>query len=172
MNYFNKFLYLTAVVAASFLFTFCSDDDDNNVTPTPTEYVATNSTFSGWNTWTLIDSTMGPDPTLGAAHGGNDSNVTRKIYMKEDKAKVTGQYPIGTGVTKHVQSGTGETIALMAMVKRGGNGFNTEHNGWEWFALNSDGTINEEARGANLMDGMCNSCHSGARMKDYVFSKD
>jgi len=172
MNYFNKILYITAVVAASFLFTFCSDDD-KNVTPTQTEYVATNASFTGWNTWTLVDTKMGPDPALGEmAHGGQAENVTRKIYIKEDKAKINGQYPIGTVVVKHTKSDDGELEVLTAMVKRGGSGFNTEHNGWEWFMLNADGTVNPEMRGADLMEGMCNMCHSGAKAKDYVFSKN
>lgn len=47
------------------------------------------------------------------------------------------------------------------MVKRGGK-FNPEHKGWEWFMLEEpSGEIGKEndmpMRGANLMEGMCNS---------------
>lgn len=172
MNYFNKFLYLTAVVAASMLFTFCSEDD-KNVTPTPTEYVATSATFANWNTWTLVDTRLGPDPALGEmAHGGQGEGVTRKIYIKEDKAKVNGQFPIGTVVVKHTTNSEGTLNEITAMVKRGGDGFNTGHNGWEWFMLMPDGTVSAEMRGADLMNGMCNMCHSNAKAKDYVFSKN
>jgi hypothetical protein len=61
------------------------------------------------------------------------------------------------------------------MVKRG-NDFNPNGGDWEWFMLNSDGTIavdgnGNKMRGADLMGGMCLMCHTGASNKDYVFSK-
>jgi len=61
-------------------------------------------------------------------------------------------------------------------VKRGNN-FNTSGGNWEWFMLSPDGKIADDGsgnklRGANLLDGMCVGCHSGAKSKDFVFSKD
>jgi cytochrome c peroxidase len=62
------------------------------------------------------------------------------------------------------------------MVKRG-NDFNPDGGDWEWFMLNADGSIasepavrNAKMRGANLMNGMCVSCHS-AGSTDYTFTK-
>jgi hypothetical protein len=67
-------------------------------------------------------------------------------------------------------------LSFTAMVKRGNN-FNAAGGDWEWFMLNSDGSIAVDAtsgmamRGANLMNGMCIGCHQGASSKDYVYSK-
>jgi mono/diheme cytochrome c family protein len=61
------------------------------------------------------------------------------------------------------------------MVKRG-NSFNPSAGDWEWFMLNSDGSVATDSssgmkiRGANLMDGMCISCHSAAST-DFSFTK-
>jgi hypothetical protein len=67
------------------------------------------------------------------------------------------------------------------MVKRGGD-FNSDNNHWEWFMLDPvsldimvDGA-GVTARGANLMDGMCNNCHATANSADfgidYVFKHE
>jgi len=57
---------------------------------------------------------------------------------------------------------------VTVMAKRGG-GFNTAHKGWEWFFTDKDGKIT--SRGADLMNNMCNGCHSVNANKDYVFTK-
>ena len=61
------------------------------------------------------------------------------------------------------------------MVKRGNN-FDPDHNDWEYFVLQPDGKIAMDGdgnplRGANLMGGMCVSCHAQASGSDYIFSK-
>ena len=64
---------------------------------------------------------------------------------------------------------------ITAPAKRG-NDFSPSGGDWEWFILNADGSIavggdGNKLRGANLMGGMCISCHTQASNKDYVFSK-
>jgi len=61
------------------------------------------------------------------------------------------------------------------MAKRGNN-FNPSTGDWEIFLLTSSGNIATDStgmpmRGANLMGGMCRSCHAGASEKDFIYSK-
>ncbi len=61
------------------------------------------------------------------------------------------------------------------MAKRG-NDFSPNGGDWAWFMLKPDGSIATDANvnpmsGANLMDGMCLSCHTQTASSDYVFSK-
>lgn len=140
----------------------------------PSEFIADNTTFTGFTNWQLAKTFVGPSPSLGAAHAGNDSTVTRKIYYKDGQDPVNGEYPVGTVIVKHSYNPSGTVAEYTAMVKRGNN-FNPSHNDWEWFMLQSNGNIatdtsGAEMRGANLMNGMCNNCHSVATT-DYSFSK-
>lgn len=142
-------------------------------TTTPTEFIANNNTFAGFTNWSLVGTKNGVDPALGIAHAGNDSTSTRKIYFKDNQDPVDGVYPVGTLIAKHVYNSAGTVEAYMGMAKRG-NGFSPNHNDWEWFILNADGSIQVDAtssepkRGANL--GSCATCHSGAAT-DYSFAK-
>lgn len=109
------------------------------------------------------------------AHGGNDENATRTIYVKDNQNRAAdGEFPVGTLIVKETEDGSGNTIEVTAMVKRGNN-FNPDNNDWEWFMLIPDGNIAEDndmvMRGATLMDGMCGACHAQVENKDYVFSK-
>ncbi|GAB4378935.1 MAG: hypothetical protein Kow0075_09250 [Salibacteraceae bacterium] len=131
------------------------------------EYVADDNTFKDFMTWSNDATNHGADPSLGMAHAGNDSTVTRKIYFKDGQDPEGGVYPDGTMIVKHSSNPSGTVNEYTAMVKRGNN-FDPDGNNWEYFMLNSDGTIKD--RGANLMNGMCKDCHSKAQ-NDYVFSK-
>ena len=170
----TKYYLLTVIglFAFSLLVTSCKKDDD---TPDePTEFVADNATFNGIMSWTLGGEFFGIDPSLGGAHGGNDSTVTRSVYFKADVKPSGGLYPLGAVITKHSHNTGGTLDQYTAMVKRGGD-FNTENNGWEFFMLAGDGEIakdgdGNEMRGANLMNGMCIGCHQAAKSSDYIFT--
>lgn len=171
MNRFTKIASMLSFALVLAL-TSCSEDSTSN---TPSEFVADDNTFKGFTSWVLEATKSGPDPSLGEAHAGNDASVTRKIYIKDGKSRVNGQYPIGTLVVKHTSNPAGTVNEYTAMVKRGNN-FNASGGDWEWFVINADGTIRSDGsnklRGANLMNGMCVGCHGKANTKDYVFSKN
>lgn len=160
--------------ATALLFIAYTTQSCQDTTTEPTEFVADDNTFAGFTSWELAATNQGPDPILGAAHEGNDSTVVRKSYYKDAQSTVNGAYPVGTAIIKHMKNASGTVDAYMGMVKRGNN-FNPSHNDWEWFVLNSDGTIATDAagaaqRGAGLMGGACNNCHSTAT-EDYSFTK-
>lgn len=137
------------------------------------ETIADDNTFKDFASWTLVTTRTGADPALGGmAHGGNDSTVTRKIYIKENVSLTNGQYPRGTVVVKQSTKPDGSMNEITAMVKRGG-GFDSEHNDWEYFMLMPDGKIADggKMRGSALMEGMCRMCHKSASNKDYIFTK-
>ena len=152
----------------------CKDDKKND--PAPQEFVADNSTFANFASWSLDATNKGPSPSLGTAHAGNDSTVTRKVYFKNGQSRVNGTYPIGTVIVKHSTNPAGTVNEITGMVKRG-NGFNPTTGDWEWFMLMPDGSIavdkdNMAMRGGvTMMGGMCNMCHGGASSKDFTFSK-
>ncbi len=147
----------------------------------PTEFIAESSDFSDYNTWTMIDERSDVNSLLGGmAHKGDDPDATRRVFKKQlyaspDSAELG--FPVGTVIVKEVTQDNAIT-ELAAMVKRGGT-FNSENQRWEWFMLDpADATIMSEngtdMRGADLMGGMCNSCHSLAvtgegNGRDYVF---
>ncbi|PIQ30292.1 MAG: hypothetical protein COW63_10105 [Bacteroidetes bacterium CG18_big_fil_WC_8_21_14_2_50_41_14] len=167
------FIFLLSFTVLAFL---QSCKKDNNDQQTPAEYIATDASFAGFMSWSLDAANQGADPALGGAHAGNDSTVTRKVYFKNGQSLVNGSYPVGTIIVKHSDNPAQSVNEFTAMVKRGNN-FNAAGGDWEWFMLNSDGSIAVDAasgtamRGANLMNGMCIGCHQGASSKDYVYSK-
>lgn len=170
----TKYL-LTLALFAVFSLTLVSCSDDDTTSPTPTEFIADDNTFSNFMSWKLEATNKGADPALGMAHAGNDESVTREIYIKDGQGLVNGEFPVGTVVVKHSKNTAGTVNEFTAMVKRG-NDFNTNGGDWEWFMLTPDGKIATTTegmamRGANLMDGMCVGCHSAASAKDFVFSK-
>lgn len=157
-----------AIVLLIAFFNACSSDSSTNPN---SEFIAADADFSNWMGWTLITEKQGTDPFLGDAHSGNTPNTKRRIYIKQSNAVrgENGQYPKGTIVVKQILAGDGSVIMIVAMAKRGGN-FNSEDNGWEWFILNSNGTI--QNRGDRLSNNMCNICHSAVKSnKDYIYSK-
>jgi hypothetical protein len=149
----------------------CKDDDED----VKQEFVADDSSFSNFMSWKLEATNQGPDPALGTAHAGNDATVTRMIYYKNGQNAVNGEFPVGTIIVKHSKNPTGTVNEFTAMVKRG-NDFSPNGGDWEWFMLNPDGTIASDPssgmkmRGADLMGGMCLSCHS-AGSTDFSFTK-
>lgn len=169
----KRSVFFTALVLLSIMVSLqsCSDDDEE----TNPEFIADDNTFSNFMSWTLETENQGPDPSLGAAHAGNDATVTRKVYFKDGQDPVNGKYPVGTVIVKHSSNPDLSVNEFTAMVKRG-NDFNSTAGDWEWFMLNADGTIATDPssgmkmRGANLMNGMCIACHSAATT-DYSFAK-
>ena len=165
----NQFIIgLFCLLLGALSITSCKKDEVN-------EFIADNSTFANFDTWTLESTLSGPDPSLGAAHAGNDNTVSRSIYFKDGQDPVDGVYPTGTVIVKHAGNPDASVAIYTAMVKRG-NDFNPTNNDWEWFMLNADGTIAEDAegnllRGAALNNGGCGNCHGAASTSDYVFSK-
>lgn len=157
------------IIGLAVSFSSCKDEEQS-----PEEFVANDSSFSGFMNWTLEAQNQGPDPALGPAHAGNDNTVTRAIYFKDGQDPSGGKYPVGTIIVKHSSNPDKSVNEFTAMVKRGNN-FNPNGGDWEWFMLNPDGTIASDGnggkmRGANLMNGMCLSCHSAATT-DFAFSK-
>ena len=169
----NLMLLACAGLCGTFIFNSCKKDDDDPAPETPSEFVADNSTFSGWASWTLHETKKGADPALGEkAHGGKDTTFTRKIYIKDNAKLSGGTYPQGSLVFKHSASGNDSVHVYTGMAKRGGN-FATATAGWEYFLLAADGSISKDAdgneqRGANLL--ACQGCHAAAKDKDYVFT--
>ncbi len=171
----NILTLLSFVFLSSFVLHSCKDDDNEQPIPTPTEFIADDNTFKDFMSWSLDATNQGPDPALGMAHAGNDSTVTRMVYFKDGQEPVNGKYPLGTIIVKHSKNPYLSVNEFTAMVKRGNN-FASSGGDWEWFMLAPDGTIATDGdgnpmRGANLMGGMCVSCHTQASATDFVFSK-
>ncbi|MCU0360952.1 MAG: cytochrome P460 family protein [Bacteroidia bacterium] len=173
-------LIFFTVFASAILFSCKKDEKEETPAPAPSpspnaEFVADTNSFLSYSTWTIQATKFGKDPALGAAHGGNDSTVTRQVHFKDGQSPVNGKYPVGTIIVKH-STNTGNTLnEVTAMVKRGNN-FNPTLGDWEFFMLQPDGKIAKDAngvfmRGANLMNGMCGGCHAGAAAKDFIYSK-
>ena len=163
-------LLILGIVSLSVVTTSCKKDDDD----TPAEYIATDDTFKNFATWTQGGEFTGADPALGPAHGGNDSTTVRKVYFKDNVKPSGGLYPVGAVIVKHSHNTNGMVNEHTAMVKRGNN-FDPTGNDWEYFMLAGDGEIakdgdGNEMRGANLMNGMCLSCHNKAGT-DYIFTQ-
>jgi len=171
MTRYFRFVFL-GLLSLAFVLTSCKKDNDD---PEPEEYIATNETFKSFMDWTLGGEFYGMDPSLGGAHGGNDSTVTRSVYFKDNVMPASGFYPIGAVIVKYSHNTGGNLNEYTAMVKRG-NDFNTGGNDWEYFMLAGDGQIATDdhgnaMRGANLMNGMCMGCHSSAQNTDYIFTQ-
>ncbi len=167
----TKTISMLAVALLAMVFVQSCKDDEEDPEPTVNEFVADDASFAGWDSWDLIDTKEGEDPSLAGAHAGNDSTSIRKIYVKDAQKPVDGMYPVGTLVVKHMKSDGMEMITAMA--KRG-NGFDPSNNDWEYFVIMADGKIVVDngtvMRGSTgLMNGMCVGCHSKATT-DYIFT--
>ncbi|MFN3821473.1 MAG: cytochrome P460 family protein [bacterium] len=157
----------------------CSKDDGPPTRADDTGFEATIQDFQNYAAWPKIDYTVYPvnSSILGAAHEGNVPTRVREIWMKTTGSPNDPTYSRGTIIVKETHGWTNggektwpEMGGLLAMVKRGGT-FNPTGGGWEYLMLSNDGR-QILARGANLMDGMCMSCHSlatGSVGKDFVF---
>ena len=145
-----------------FVLSACAGESEN-MTPDPTpqtEYVAEDSDFQGFRNWTVVSQLSKALSDDGRAH----TDAARTIWIKQANAtrSKNGQYPNGTILVKEVLGGYG----IVAMVKRGGN-FNSAHQGWEWFRLDSAGKITSR-NSANI----CNNCHAQVKNQDYTFTKN
>lgn len=168
----TKVIILASMLVFLLIFIQSCKDDKEESSP---EFVAADSDFNGFRSWTEVAMHDGPSASLGEAHQGNNADATRTVYFKNNQSRASdGRFPVGTLVVKNTRDAAGNTIEVTAMVKRGNN-FNPDHNDWEWFMLNPDGTIKVDAgmtlRGAKLMDGMCGACHSQKKSADFIFSK-
>jgi ketosteroid isomerase-like protein len=168
----TKVIIPASMFVFSLIFIQSCKEDKEESSP---EFVASSSDFSDFRSWTLVTTHQGPSASLGEAHQGNNADATRTVYFKNNQERASdGRFPVGTLVVKETRDAAGNTIEVTAMVKRGNN-FNPDHNDWEWFMLNADGTIKMDAgmtmRGANLMDGMCGACHTQVKSEDFIFSK-
>lgn len=172
----KKILSISIIVfsfSTVLFFQSCSKDKNNDIQNT--EFVADNTTFTNFMSWSLESTKQGADPFLGTAHAGNDLTVVREVYFKNGQDPVNGKYPVGTIVVKHSYNPDKTINEFTGMVKRGNN-FNPDFGNWEFFMLTPTGSIATDAsgivmRGASLMGGMCASCHTGASNKDFIFSK-
>lgn len=165
---------LTLVMFSTTLIQSCKKDKTDDKATTNTEFIADSTTFLSFMSWPVQATKNGMDPSLGMAHAGNDSTATRTVHFKDGVSPVNGIYPVGSIIVKHTTNTAGTLNEFTGMVKRG-NGFNPTKGDWEFFMLMPNGKIATDAgmqlRGANLMGGMCGSCHAGAANKDYIFSK-
>lgn len=139
----------------------------------PGEFNADAEDFADYSTWTLIGENTGQDPVLGSAHSPDSLRKTYRHPILGKPDSEFGGYPIGTMIVKEIIVDDAIT-EIDAMVKRGGD-FNPDHAGWEWFVIDAEtGAIAN--RGADLMGGVCNSCHTQALKaehgQDYVFKHD
>jgi hypothetical protein len=159
----KKMLFATLLLGTLIMaFSACENDNAGGSDPDPqpsNEYVAKDSDFDNFRTWTVVsklDKALNDD---GRAH----SNGARTIWIKQADAKrgSNGQYPVGTILVKEVKD-----YGVVGMVKRGGS-FNSGHQGWEWFQLSSGGKI--DSRNAS---NLCNGCHAKVKDMDYVFTKN
>ena len=130
----------------------------------------------------MVQNTPENHVLLSAAHASGNADTLRHVYKKQLQANpkhlpdaygvITDVYPIGTAIVKTVEDETG-IIEITGMVKRSPS-FNPDHNGWEWFMLDTlTASVRPEMRGAALGGNMCNVCHAAARVglngADYVF---
>ena len=168
----KRSVFFTVLTFLAIIVTLQSCKDDEKENP---EFVADDNSFTNFVNWALEAENQGPDPSLGMAHAGNDETVTRNVYFKDGQDPVSGEFPVGTIIAKHSSNPDQSVNEFTAMVKRG-NDFNPNGGDWEWFMLNANGSIATDPqsgmkmRGANLMNGMCLSCHS-AGSTDYTFTK-
>lgn len=161
----------TAVLCGCFFMAGCKSED-NSTTPV-VEFAAADADIANYGSWTkTAENLVGPDPAgiIGPAHESGNADVRRTVFINKGSAtKVSGKWENGTILIKEMRKTDGTLLGAMGMAKRGAS-FNPDHNGWEWFMVGSDGKIAD--RGANLMNGMCNGCHSTQKSTyDYVFTK-
>ena len=148
----------------------------------PSDLEVVDGFFADYASWPVIQNTPENHVLLSAAHASGNADTLRRVYKKQLQANpkhlpdsygvITDVYPIGTAIVKTVEDETG-IIEITGMVKRSPS-FNPDHNGWEWFMLDTlTASVRPEMRGASLGGNMCNVCHAAARVGlngvDYVF---
>jgi hypothetical protein len=171
----NVLLISIVIIASAIVIQSCKKKEDD--APVSNEFVANDNTFKNFNTWTQINTVVGFDPNVGANfHGGVITDMTRLGYLKNDQDTIKGEvYPKGTLLVMYSYNNDKSYKEYVGMAKRAGN-FNAGQNGWEWFVLNSNGSIavndttGDKLRGDYLMNNACGSCHVKAKI-DFVHSK-
>ena len=140
-----------------------------------TEFVAYESSFNGFQSWSTAPATAENDAGDGL-HGVGPLEV----YWNQAPPHGSTSFPVGTIIVKETEEADPTQRIVFAMVKRG-DGYNaTGANGWEWFSLqnNDDCTATILWRGlvappgqtyANQAIGDCNGCHGLASRNDYVW---
>lgn len=159
-------LSLSLILGSTILFlSSCENEKAEVITPDPnptssTEYVAADADFQGFRNWTVVVQLSKAQSADGRAH----TDAARTVWIKQANAvrDKNGQYPNGTVFVKEVLGGYG----IVAMVKRGGT-YNSAHNGWEWFHLDSAGKIT-----SRNSSSVCNNCHAQVKNQDYAFTKN
>ena len=164
------------IIASAIVFQSCKKKEDDE--PADTSFVANDNTFADYKSWTQVATIIGKDLNVGdSVHGGISSDVTRLVYLKDDRDTLKGKvYPKGTLAVIFTKKSSDNTVIEVTGMAKRGNGFNQGQGDWEWFFLTSNGKIkrddntNEQLRGANLMNGECGSCHIKANV-DFIYSK-
>ena len=163
-------LLACAIIAMALTLSACADE----ATPTaPEEFIAQESDFVGYAAWeqtTAPRTGVDPSGALGGAHAEMDTNMIRSMFVSPNGAQRTdgGQYPVGTIFAKEMKT-TGDTVVMITAMAKRGNNFDASGNDWEYLVLDGTGAIT--GRGADLMNGMCRACHTGAQALDYVFTR-
>lgn len=154
----------------------CTDATAINYDETATSDDGTCMTFSNFTTtFERISSSYGLNylsPNFDE-HFLNDDSAVRNVYALDDLYLSNGSFPVGTVIAIHSYSQARDTNEYMGMVKQS-PGFNSSERDWEWFVLNSDGTValdtaGNELRGAMMMNQSCSWCHDWADT-EYVFN--
>lgn len=166
--------YFTHILACLVGAVFASCSDSTTDAPANAEFVAKDSDFASYATWTQTTTPrIGLDPAgkLGGAHEELDSTVSRYIHINNASATRSnaGQYPNGTLFAKAMKAKDGTVKAITAMAKRGGE-YNKAKNGWEYMLIDP-ATRKITARGDTLWSGACQGCHGVASAQDYIFTK-
>jgi hypothetical protein len=166
---------LRFAVASSLLFS-CTGANDSPDAGGPNVFIAYESSFAGFHSWSSAPATA-PDDASDGLHGVGPL----RVYLNEAPPHRAKSFPVGTIIVKETEEADVTQRTVFAMVKRGG-GFNSADGGaldWEWFSLrnNSDGTVTQLWRNAPQSSdsyagqpiGDCNGCHFAARENDYVW---
>lgn len=156
-------LFVFLLIAGTILVLSACTSESENISPDPnsgSEYTAVDADFQNFRNWTVVTQLSKALSADGRAH----TDAARTIWIKQADAKrgPNGQYPNGTILVKEVLGGYG----IVAMVKRGGD-YNSAHNGWEWFHLDSAGKITTRNSAS-----ICNNCHAQVKNLDYAFTKN
>ncbi|HEY3817987.1 MAG TPA: hypothetical protein VGL81_12490 [Polyangiaceae bacterium] len=143
-----------------------------------TEFVAYESSFSGFQSWPNTAQATAQDDAGDGLHGVGPLQV----YWNQSPPHGSASFPVGTIIVKETEDPDPTQRIVFAMVKRG-DGYNAPPgaNGWEWFSLqnNADGcTVTILWRGlvappgqtyANQAIGDCNGCHTLTASNDDVW---
>ncbi|WP_096087442.1 cytochrome P460 family protein [Agaribacterium haliotis] len=133
------------------------------------------SALANYRNWQTVDYSIGVSSgflTDGIHSSGSDEFV-RRVYANDIALNSSGdEFANGSILVKETFSyaNDGKSIefaeagGLLAMVKRGGT-YSPDGGGWEWFNVKPD-LSGFNARGIDVRQGTCLSCHSAAELDD------